>query len=145
MFAAPLHAKALNDGLQVEHLLDVARDELADFVDHKHKRQPRLAALHELACPFRELGRRDVGLVLDSLHPRVRHRIRVGIQAVKHAARLGECEGDLPLLGGPVLLEEPLVLFLKAWKQSLLFEPDLQLRKVEVLRVAKGSGGRART
>ena len=54
----PFDAEALHDGLQVEHLLDVARDELADLVDDEHRALcPGLPALHQLvararrACP----------------------------------------------------------------------------------------------
>ena len=36
VLAATLDAEALHDRLQVEHLLDVSGDELADFVDDEH-------------------------------------------------------------------------------------------------------------
>ena len=38
VLAAARRAEALHDGLQVEHLLDVAGDELADLVDDEHQR-----------------------------------------------------------------------------------------------------------
>ncbi len=37
VLAAALHAQVLHDGLKVEHLLDVAGDELADLVDDEHQ------------------------------------------------------------------------------------------------------------
>ena len=37
VLAPALHAEALHDSLQVEHLLHVARDELADFVHDEHQ------------------------------------------------------------------------------------------------------------
>jgi len=39
----------LHDGLQIEHLLHIARNELAHFVNHKHQRKTRLTALHQHA------------------------------------------------------------------------------------------------
>ena len=103
VLAATLHAEALHDGLKVEHLLDVACDELADLVDDEHERTARLAALHQLTCALGELARRDVRFVLDGLHPGIGHRVRLGVKAVQHAARLAQREGNLALLGGPVL------------------------------------------
>ena len=54
---AALYAEALHDGLQIEHLLHVARDELADLVDHEHQRTGRVAALHQLVGALRQLSR----------------------------------------------------------------------------------------
>ena len=57
VLAAALHAEALHDGLQVEHLLDVARDELADLVDDEHERSAQAAGASSArwrarrACP----------------------------------------------------------------------------------------------
>ena len=41
VLAAAFHPKALHDGLKVEHLLDVASDELAHLVDDEHQRLAR--------------------------------------------------------------------------------------------------------
>ena len=102
VLAAALHAEALHDGLQVEHLLNVARDELADFVDDEHQRRARarrrfISSLARSAS----LPGRDVGLVLDGLHPGVGHRVGRRVEAVQHPARLAEREGDLALLARP--------------------------------------------
>ena len=86
----PFTPEALHDRLQVEHLLDVARDELADLVDDEHQRLPGLPALHQLAGALGELARRDVGLVLDGLHPGVGHRVGLRLEAVHDAARLAD-------------------------------------------------------
>jgi len=37
MLASAFDAELLHDGLEVEHLLYVVRDELPDLVDHKHR------------------------------------------------------------------------------------------------------------
>ena len=127
VLAAPLHAELLHDCLQIEHLLDVAGDELTDLVDHEHEREPRLAALHEFAGALGELARRDVCLVLDRLHPGIGNGVRVGIHGVEHATRLGEGEGNLALLAGPLLFEQTLVRVLEGLKLPLLLEANLQL------------------
>ena len=57
VLAAPDAAEALDDGLEVEHLLDVAGDELADLVDHEQQGLAGAAALHQLGRPLRELVR----------------------------------------------------------------------------------------
>ena len=135
--AAPLHPEALHDGLQVEHLLHVARDELPDLVDHEDQALSRLATLHQRERALGELARRDVGLVLHGLHPRVRHRKRVRLQAVQDPARLAQRERELALLDVPILLEELAVLVLESRKLVLLFQADLQLRQIEILGVPK--------
>ena len=102
----------------------VAGDELADLVDDEDQRAAGLAALHQLSHALGELAGADIGLVLDGLHPRVGHRVGGGLEAVEHAARLGERERDFALFGGTVLFEEPLVLFFKAGELVLLFESN---------------------
>ena len=57
VLAAPDAPEALDDRLEVEHLLDVAGDELADLVDHEQQGLARAAALHQLGRPLRELVR----------------------------------------------------------------------------------------
>ncbi len=57
VLAAAFHAEALNNGLQVEHLLYVASDELANFVDDEHQRLARPPALHQFIRALRELPR----------------------------------------------------------------------------------------
>src|SRR5262245_32386264 len=47
-------AEVLDDRLKIEHLLHVTRHELADLVDHEHKRAARLASVHELLAAFGE-------------------------------------------------------------------------------------------
>ena len=46
VLAAPLDAEMLDDRLEIEHLLDVTGDELADLVDHEDERVARLAPIH---------------------------------------------------------------------------------------------------
>ena len=57
VLAAAFDAEALNDGLQVEHLLYVTSDELADFVDDEHERLARSPALHQFIRALRQLPR----------------------------------------------------------------------------------------
>ena len=49
VLAAPLDAELLDDRLEVEHLLDVAGDELADLVDDEHQRLARARAASSAA------------------------------------------------------------------------------------------------
>src|SRR5690242_3435947 len=63
VFSATFHAEALNNGLQVEHFLHVARNELANFVDDKHQGLARTPALHQIIGTVRELARRNVSFV----------------------------------------------------------------------------------
>ena len=60
VLAAPLHSEALHHGLQIEHLLHVPRDELADFIDDEHQALTRAPSLHELVGAIRELSRTDI-------------------------------------------------------------------------------------
>ena len=71
MLAAPLHSKALHDGLQVEHLLNVASNELPDLIDDEHECEPGPPALHQFARTLGELARCDVVLPFRSLPPGV--------------------------------------------------------------------------
>ena len=98
VLAAALHAEALHDRLQVEHLLNVAGDELADLVDDEHQSLAGPAPLHQLGGTFGELAGRDVGLVLDRLHPGVGDWVSLRIEAVHDPARLAQRERDLALL-----------------------------------------------
>src|ERR1017187_7437703 len=68
VLTATFHAEALHHGLQVKHFLHIASDELANFVDNKHKGLARTPSLHKNICTLRELTRRDVRLVLDRLN-----------------------------------------------------------------------------
>src|SRR5437016_4254176 len=106
MPTATLHAEALHDGLQVKHLLNIARDKLAYLVDDKHERARRLPPLHQLAHAIRELTWANIGFVLDGLDPGVRHWISVGFEGVQHATGLRERERHLPLLSRPLLVEQ---------------------------------------
>src|SRR5437667_10638278 len=69
VFASSFSSEILNDGLKVEHLLHIAGDELAHFVDHEHQAMAGLSALHQLRGSVGKLSRRNVGLVFDSLNP----------------------------------------------------------------------------
>ena len=93
-----LRAEALHDRLKVEHFLHVARHELAHFVDDKHQSLARATPLHQVSCSLGELPWTDVRLVLDRLHPRVSHRVRGRIKAVKYPASFAEGERNLALL-----------------------------------------------
>ena len=57
MLAAPDAAEALDDGLEVEHLLHVAGDELADLVDDEDDGVARLPPAHQLLAPLGEEAR----------------------------------------------------------------------------------------
>src|SRR5262245_34525547 len=57
---APLDSEVLHHRLQVEHLLDVASDELADLVDDKYQALARPPSLHQLVGPLGQLAGRDV-------------------------------------------------------------------------------------
>ena len=57
MLAAAFDAEALHYRLEIEHLLNVARDELADFVDDEHQALSRLPALHQLVRTLGEFVR----------------------------------------------------------------------------------------
>src|SRR5262249_34964120 len=70
----PLYAELLTDRLEVEHLLDVARNELSDLVDHEHERVAGLTPLHEINDTFGELARRDVGTADCGLRPSIGRR-----------------------------------------------------------------------
>ena len=59
--------KLLHDGLEVEHLLDVAGDELAHLVDDDHQGVAGLATLHQLVGALGELAGRDVRPALGAL------------------------------------------------------------------------------
>jgi hypothetical protein len=139
VLAAALDAELLHDRLEVEHLLDVTSDELTDLVDDEQQALARLAALHQLGGAIGELAGRDVGLVLDRLHPRVGHRVRRGIERVHHPAGLGQREGDLdpsrPTSSLPPVIS--LVGGLEVGEPPLGLEGDLELGQVEVLGVAQ--------
>src|SRR6516165_4002965 len=67
VLATAPHAEVLHDRLQVEHLLDVTRDELAHLVHHEHEGTPGLPKLHELAGALCQFAWSDVCLILDGL------------------------------------------------------------------------------
>ena len=69
VLTAAFDAEALHNSLKIEHLLYVASDELADLVDNKHQCLTGSPALHQFIRTLSQLCRRDVSLVLDSLHP----------------------------------------------------------------------------
>jgi hypothetical protein len=60
IFSATFDAKLLHDGLQIEHLLGVARDKLPNLVDHEHQRVARFAPFHEFDNPVRQFAGGDV-------------------------------------------------------------------------------------
>src|ERR1039457_1014264 len=137
VLASALHPEALHDGLKVKHLLNVACDELTHLIHDEHERAPRLTALHQLTGTLSELGGCDVRFVLDGLDPGIRHRIRLRVKAMLHAACFAEREGNLALFRGPVLRVDLLVLLLEPCELPLLLESDLQLREIEVLRISE--------
>ena len=57
VLAAARRAQALDDRLQVEHLLDVTGDELADLVDDEHQGFGPVAASHQLGAALGEQAR----------------------------------------------------------------------------------------
>ena len=68
----PFDAELLDDGLEVEHLLHVAGDELADLVDDEHEGVAGLAPSDQLGRAIRELAGVDVGLALGGVGTRSR-------------------------------------------------------------------------
>ena len=97
-------AEALDDRLEVEHLLDVAGDELPDLVDDEDERLARLAAGPSAPCSARRGGPGVMSArSLHGLAPAVGGRERLRVELVHHAARLLHRDRDQPLLGVPVL------------------------------------------
>ena len=60
VLATALYPEALHHGLQIEHLLHVARDELTDFVDDEHQALTGAPSLHEFVGAISELSGTDV-------------------------------------------------------------------------------------
>ena len=60
VLAAALYAEALHHGLQIEHLLHVARDKLANFIDDEHQALARAPTLHQLVGAISELPGTDI-------------------------------------------------------------------------------------
>ena len=71
VLAVAVDPELLHDRLQVEHLVDITRHELADLVDHEHHIVARLAPLNQLRDSRREQPGRDVGLSLVGVSPGV--------------------------------------------------------------------------
>ena len=100
--AAANAAEALDDRLQVEHLLHVARHELPDLVDDEDER-----CGPGLRRPISSLQRsaRSPGVMsarsLRGLAPAIGRRVRLRVELVHHAARLLHRDGDHALLGRP--------------------------------------------
>ena len=135
--AAAHAAQALDQRLEIEHLLDVARDELPHFVHHEHQRAPGATSVHEFLAALGEGAGGHVSPVLGSDDPGVRGGIGGGIEFRHHAAGLAQREGDLGLLLVPVLVEDRLVARLEVVETALGFQVDLQLGDVDVLGVAE--------
>jgi hypothetical protein len=85
VFATTFHAEVLDDGLEIEHFLYVASNELANFVNNEHQGLAWASSLHQLIGTVRKLARRNISFVLDGLNPRIGHRVGVRIEAVKDA------------------------------------------------------------
>ena len=69
MLAEPFHTKVLHHGLKVQHLLNVARNELTDFVNDEHEAVAWPAAFHERGGSLGEFTGGNVGTLLDAFHP----------------------------------------------------------------------------
>jgi hypothetical protein len=134
---APADAEVLNDRLQVQHFLNIASDELSDFVDNKDQRLSRPSAFHQLTGSFGEFGRRHVRLVLDCPDPRIGHRPSSRVEAVQDTAGFAQRKRDLPFLGGPILVEQAPVFFLEALELSLFLQGNFEFREVQVLGVTE--------
>jgi hypothetical protein len=130
-----LPPEVLDHGLEVEHLLHVAGDELADLVHDEHQGLARTAAEDELQRPCGEIAGGDIGALHGGLAPAVHGRVGRGVERVHHAARLLDGDGDLPLLDVPLLAEDLAVFGLESVEVGVLLQGDLQLREVQVARV----------
>src|SRR3954452_1400260 len=64
--------KAVYDRREIEHLLYVARDELADLVDDEDERLAGLPSAHQLLATLGKKAGRDVGAVPDRVAPAIR-------------------------------------------------------------------------
>ncbi len=137
VLAAPLDAELLDDRLEVEHLLDVAGDELPDFVDDEHQGLAGLPPLHQQDDPVGQLARADVGAVDVRLGPGVGHRERVGVHLVERPARLAEGEHGPGLADVPLALGLRLVDLLEPFKLALLLQVDFEFGEVEVVGIAE--------
>ena len=112
--------------------MNIAGDELANFVHDEEQRLARAAPLHQLHAALGEVARRDVGALHRRLAPAIRRRVRRRIQLVHDAACLLHGDGDQALADVPVLVERLLVLGLEGVEATRFLQGDLQLGQVEI-------------
>ena len=125
-------AEALHHGLQVEHLLHVAGDELAHLVDDEQQVLAGSAAAHQLQAAQGQVAGGDVGAAHGCFAPTVDPGIGGRVQLMHDTARLLHGDGDLALLDIPIPGEDLLVLGLEGSEAALLLQGDLQLGEVQV-------------
>ena len=136
-FPAPDAAETLHDCLEVEHLLHVARDELADFINDEDEAFAGSPALHQLLAAFRKPARSDVRAVVRSFRPTVRRGVEHFVQLVHDEARFGNCECGFPLLAIPILAQQTCVGFFESRELSACFQCDFEFSEVEVACVTE--------
>src|SRR5260370_22936371 len=125
MLTATLHSEALHDGLQVEHLLPVARDELTHFIDDEHQTLTRAPALHQLVGPISELPGTDIRTLLDTFHPGIGNGLDPLFAQGHHLARPAKRKRKQPLVGIPVFRKALTIRALERLQTPLPFERDL--------------------
>ncbi len=92
-------AQGLDDALEVEHLIDAAGNELADFVDHEDQAAVFAPAETEFLAAVGQVIGADVGPRLGALDPGVGGRVGLTIQLVHDPAGLAHGQGDEVLRG----------------------------------------------
>ena len=135
--ATPDPPQVLDHRLKVQHLLNIAGDELTHLIHHEDEHFARASPLHELQAALGKFPGVDVGPPHRRLPPAVHSRVGGGLERVHHPARLLHGDGDLALLGVPVAVEELLVPGLEGLEPPLVLERDLKLGEIQVARVAE--------
>jgi hypothetical protein len=136
VFAPPLYAELLHNPLEVEHLLGISGDELANLVDHEHEGVARFAALHELDDAVRQPSGGDVHLRA-ALRPGVRHRVGGRIELVQDGARLIQGEDCHAFLIVPILAVQRLEGLLELLEPAFRLQPDFKFGQVDILGVTQ--------
>src|SRR5262249_54403970 len=129
------YTQALDDGLKVKHLLNVACDELPHFVDNKEEALPRAAPLHELVGSVCKLPRSNVRTLLDASHPGVGRRIGPRSHRVHDLARTAKREHAHALVSVPLLVKPLPVELLEFSEAAFCLKRDLELGEIQILCV----------